>query len=221
MENVGKRSPVDAEEEIRKLRAENAHLRSLLNSMMANSVPSSDVRLAAVTKLTEYDNALDTWMTGSNREKLSQLENGISPKLEREIARRLRMEDVIRRQQSIIKSITQNSSVRVLDEMRSNESSNSSDEIPTSSKPKLPPVQALFLPPWDIDMDDIRRQLADLSQTVCRVEDSTDKLRDSTQCIKNQSSFEGVKFLPMDRAVPVDQSKNNSMLNRIYNTTSE
>ena len=52
-----------------------------------------------------------------------------------------------------------------------------------------PPVESSFVPPWDIDMDDLTRQLGELNENVHRVEVSTTRLNSSKKAVIDPHSI--------------------------------
>jgi hypothetical protein len=50
------------------------------------------------------------------------------------------------------------------------------------------PLEHAFLPPWDVDMDDIRRQLRDIDDSINRVEQAKSTLNDNKSAVKDPPS---------------------------------
>ena len=59
----------------------------------------------------------------------------------------------------------------------------------------IPPGQS-FIPPWDIDMDDIRRQLQDIDESICRVEEAKTGLSNRRTSYAASRSGETSKGVP-------------------------
>jgi hypothetical protein len=95
-------------------------------------------------------------------------------------SRMKRMHRIIRRQSVIIQSMERmflgRSSSFGTGGMRTRGLHDGVEEDQTG----VPMIHASFPPAWDVDMDDITRQLAELGQSITRVENSTQKLRLST-----------------------------------------
>ena len=98
-----------------------------------------------------------------------------------------RMSRIIDRQQKIIRSMNQHHTIGEYSGRLSNHESASDSEnlsIPYSSQSDFPsvqppPIETSFIPPWNVDMDDNRRQLDDLDDSVYKVEQLKDRLVES------------------------------------------
>ena len=120
-------------------------------------------------------------------------------------AREVRMKRIIDKQRGIINRMRS----CIHSGMDNNELIYLPDQSPISSGssaslPRLDhwdrsvPVERSFVPPWDIDMDDIRRQLQDLDESICRVEQAKtgltgkdlNKRMDRSNQIFKRGSFE-------------------------------
>ena len=56
--------------------------------------------------------------------------------------------------------------------------SSASDHV-VDNMNRFVPFERQFYPPWELDMDDIRRQLQDIDETICRVEQAKSDLSNS------------------------------------------
>lgn len=121
--------------------------------------------------------------------------------LSRENQRRMRMESIIQRQQSHIKELT--NKLKDLTGL-----GDGSEEVSAPWSITRPQVDD-FLDnhrPWELDMDDLNRQLAELDTKVHKVEESSNRLASSTQV-----AF-GISVTESER-----RSSNATTLDRILN----
>jgi hypothetical protein len=93
------------------------------------------------------------------------------------------MARIIDRQQEIIKSLRQHNTYRESISLSGHNDGISDDEDYQTLRShsdlvtvQPPPMEQSFIPPWDVDMDDIRRQLQDLDDNVYRVGMLKDRL---------------------------------------------
>jgi hypothetical protein len=92
-------------------------------------------------------------------------------------SREARMKNIIDKQRQMIKNMqtqlgagtTRNTYDPVSYQSPISSESSSSAHVDDFS-PSSVPLERSFVPPWDIDMDDIRRQLHDIDESICRVE---------------------------------------------------
>lgn len=107
-----------------------------------------------------------------------QLYHDYMASLSRWRARELRMKNIIDKQRKLIRKMRslmlsgshKNEVVYASESPMSSESSSSFYREHVAEN--LLPVERSFIPPWDIDMDDVRRQLQDIDESICRVEEA-------------------------------------------------
>jgi hypothetical protein len=106
-----------------------------------------------------------------------QLYRNYIESLSRWKTREARMKNIIDKQRRMIKKMqsqlgpgtTRNTYDPVSYQSPISSESSSSAHVDDLS-PYSVPLERSFVPPWDIDMDDIRRQLHDIDESICRVE---------------------------------------------------
>ena len=184
---------------INDLKAENADLRKKLIACTPAIVgadpsrsSSSRCRLCSIleSKVDRLSSEIDSLRNQRHEPHSSQIEE-LDGMLSKERHRRSRMESIIERQRSHIRFLYSkiNSTSRqgvFSDDERKDLLKN--DGIFDSECHIEHEDSAI--PPWDIDMNDVARQLEDLDNNVQRVEASTNRLSSTTQAaFSSQSTF--------------------------------
>ena len=192
-------------DQVNELKAENGQLRMRIlagTAGIANFNPSAgSSQCPSCSGLEDKINHLQSSLT-SAMEHLARVEQSYSEDMlsadsefEKLRTRQTRMEELIDRQRSVIASLkgyqkNPDPFGQTLPNQASGErhhgritkdSESSFDDVDRS--PSHPPIEKSFIPPWDLDMDDINRQLHDLTSTIVRVEQSTVRLGESAKAI--------------------------------------
>lgn len=191
-------------DQINDLKIENADLRKRLLALSSSSGPilasqttTNSCRLCGILESKVDRLSCDIESLRSLRQESESCEvKDLSDTLARERKRRVRMEAIIDRQRNHIRSL-----YTKLDSVYEQAEDVSDDGVYVKPAgfdserylrlPLEPETSAI--PPWDIDMDDLARQLEDLDSNVQRVEASTSRLSNTTRAAfhAHGTSFSG------------------------------
>lgn len=226
--NDGGNGLVDSGEvidQINDLKAENAELRKKLLVLSASPALQSSqngttsCRLCSIleSKIDRLSSEIEYLRSRSNPTNPSGA-NDVSDTISRERKRRARMEVIIDRQRSHIRFLYSR-----LDSMthRDGFSGNEAElDLPASDQSSAYRFsRESDSPPWEIDMDDLARQLQDLDNNVQRVEASSNRLSTSTRAAFLAAN-PGRNYRVESAKVNLDRSKR-SVLDKVFKTSSE
>ena len=211
------------------LKAENAQLRMKL--LLPSSTPDRSMRggedstgscrtcMVLETQVQRLTAEIDEIRyQASTRDKNSQYENReLLEALSKESRRRSRMESIIHRQQDYIRELSHRIKETQGDLYHTSEEYHGSESGANYSPD---PMREIRVPdrPWEVDMDDLFRQLDDLDEKVHDVEEQTNRLTNSTRAAFAPARADHV-FPQHVSSIGSSRSSGNGVLGRIMHGT--
>ena len=184
------REYIRLQDEINELKLENATLRRELLVQNASRCSSSVIvpgcsmcviQRAQVEKLTSDLQELKLGRSDVSM-KASTDVNSVAKLLEKERFRRMRLETIAKRQQSFINEFRDNN-LRVAAHLASNKIPDNTDRVVmrySQNDYDSGSSDASSHAIWEMDIDDLNRQLDELSQNVQRVEEASNRIHPSS-----------------------------------------
>ena len=202
------------EEEVNQLKLENALLRRDAVAINSGCIygPTSSCQVCPVLQF-QIDRLMKERTEARRKQTIESPPSFVDPGaylavINKERERRYRMESIIERQQKCINELLQTQDRRLIlspgFDSPIHHKADSSHALPCSDFSGISLPAQTFAPPWEIDIDDLNRQLCELNENVHRVELASSKLHSTGSRLREGGSVVTVTQNLMHQHSPAD-----------------